>query len=231
MISRSYLNQYFSTMRKAAIALLLLISTCLIYSCEKDKETDKRIPPVTYPNFSKFNVGSYWVYQQFRVDSMGNATPTNDFDSCYVEKDTLINGFSYVKTYRPTQFWPNIPYTIVRDSLHYIVTTGGKVVFSSQDFQTVFYSYYSVLDNGDTMYHATNTMEDKDLSVTTPAGTFITSNFRRTVTYYPPFDYNGKHRYMHMRYAENIGIVIESLPFFSADPNYTERRLVRYHIN
>lgn len=218
-------------MKYLAIVLLSLTFGIFMFSCKKEKETEKSIPPVTYPNYSKFNVGSYWIYQQFKVDSLGNAIPTNVFDSCFVEKDTLINGQSYVKTYWPTQFWPHYPFIIVRDSLHYIVSSNGAILFSSQDFHTVFSMDYSIIPDFDTLYQVITKMEDKDISVVTPAGTFVTSDYRKTFNYYPGLDFNGKHRIMHKRYAENVGVITETLLFYTSDPTYTERRLVRYHIN
>jgi len=117
---------------------------------------------------------------------------------------------------------------LTRDSLHYIVELGGEIVFSSEDFQTIFKSYYNVLGI-DTIYQVIKRMANKDVTVNTPAGTFITSDYVQEYYYhFPTFD---NPRVMHKRYAENIGIVIEIIPFFSSNPNYTERRMIRYHLN
>jgi hypothetical protein len=218
-------------MKNVAIFLSVLVLSIMIYSCKKEKNAES----TTYPNYVRFNAGSYWIYRQFVVDSSGNATPTNYYDSCFVEKDTLINGQTFFKYYRPVPY--NTPYEsgymYLRDSLHYIVGPNGFILFSSQDFQTIFDSHYYIIPDSpnDTMCHVITKMEDKNVPVSTPAGTFITSDYRKTYTMYPKWAIAGNPRYIHTRYAVNIGIVTETFPFFTADPNYIERRLLRYHIN
>jgi hypothetical protein len=201
----------------------------IMYSCKHDKAAEPATP-VVYPNFSKFKAGSYWVYQRFTVDSSGNATATNVYDSCYVEKDTIINNKSYVKMYHPNPYNPYYNYLIIRDSLHYIVSVSGEILFSSQDFQTVFKTWY-VVTPVDTVCRITAKMTDKDLPVSVPAGTFTTSDYQQTFSMYPMYLFAGNPRYQNTRYAENTGIIIETLPFFVSIPTYTERRLLRYHIN
>ena len=209
--------------------LSILEITVLINSCKKDNAEKNN--NTTYPNFSRFDAGSYWIYQRFNIDSSGYATPTEVYDSCYVEKDTIINSKTYVKTYRPDTYGMNSNYSIVRDSLHYIVSVSGKIYFSSQDFQTVFESKYFKTIDDDTICLITSKMADKDLSVDTPAGTFTTSDFLKTYHMYPNWSFAGNPRFTHTRFAENVGIVVETLPFFTSSPNYIERRLLHYHVN
>ena len=78
------------------ITFPFLVISCvslLICSCEKpDDDNDPITPaPLVYDNYSQLKVGNYWIYQRFEVDSLGIGTPTSVYDSCYVEKDTLIN--------------------------------------------------------------------------------------------------------------------------------------------
>ena len=74
-------------------------------------------------------------------------------------------------------------------------------------------------------------MGEPNLSVTTPAGTFTTLTTKDTYLMYPNWIFAGDLRFVNTRYTENIGIVIETLPFFASVPNYIERRLIRYQIN
>lgn len=48
---------------------------------------------------------------------------------------------------------------------------------------------------------------------------------------YPKWSSKGNLRHVDTRYAENVGIVSETLPFFVNNPNYIQRRLVRYKLN
>jgi hypothetical protein len=213
------------------IKLLLSLSAIALFlgSCKQDESA----PPATYPDYGRLQVGNYWIYQRFVVDTLGNATPTAVFDSCYVEKDTLINGNTFAKICKPWPWGtsPKQEFEYLRDSLHYLIDPSGRVRFSSEDFITVFYDYISVKpDDGDTVYRSTVKMEEKDLLITTPAGDFSTSNYKTTYKMYPPYNVYSIYRYSHKRYAKDIGLIMETLPIFASVPTTMERRLVRYYV-
>lgn len=85
-------------MKNLPVFLSLLLMTCVFAACKKDKPIEPiPTPPVTYPDYSQLKIGNYWVYQHFNIDTNGNAFPLNTFDTCYVEKDTMINGLIYYK--------------------------------------------------------------------------------------------------------------------------------------
>jgi hypothetical protein len=221
-------------MKKLKFCLPVIALTVFIFSCKKDKDEVPALTPgtaPTYPDYSQLKVGNYWVYELFDVDSSGNATTMNNYDSCYVEKDTLINNAVYYKMWRSGVFFPNWGFWLVRDSLHYVVTSSGKILFSSKDFTTVFDSYYITAGPGDTVAYTVVKMEDQYAIVNTPAGDFPTLDSRLTYYMYPNWSFNGSVRPQHTRYARNLGIVIETLPIYSSQPNYIERRLIRYHLN
>lgn len=213
-------------MKRPAGYLVFIALAISVYSCKKDKETE-----ATYPNYSQFKAGSYWVYQRFNIDSSGNEEATNLYDSCYVVKDTIINNQTYVKTCRTLPYLPMAArYTYTRDSLHYVLSSNGFLLFSSRDYETPLADQYSITSSNDTVFHVVKKMTDKDLLVVTPAGTFKTSDALETYTLYPLLNDVLSPRYKHNRYAENIGIVVETIPFYTSDPNTVERRLVRYHV-
>jgi hypothetical protein len=215
----------------------IILGTALLYftACKKNKKTEPECLPVaevSYPNYAQLKVGNYWIYQHYTVDSLGNGVATNVFDSCYVQKDTLINGNKYYKQFRPDYVGPNWIYT--RDSLHYIITTSSQIIFSSSDMNRVFNSDYATHENNgvlDTIYFSTAKMTDIDYIKNTPAGDFKTINFKLNFRMFEGWNQNGLNRPLNTRYAKNVGIVSETLPFYNSVPNYTERRLVRYKIN
>lgn len=218
-------------MKQKTLIVSVALMTLLVYACKKDNDTAPA-PNAGYPNFSQLKVGNYWVYEQFDIDTAGSATPKNIFDSCYVEKDTVINSKTYFKIVKPKPYTPNqVDISFQRDSLHYIVNSNGKILFSSQDFSTVFDLNYIMAGPNDTVCKIVKQMGDKNLTVTTPAGTFTTSTAKESYFMYPNWALAGNPRYLNTRYAASIGIVIETLPFFTSIPNYIERRLVRYQIN
>jgi hypothetical protein len=213
-------------MKRNAFISFGIFLTFFFSSCKKDSSTT-----TTYPNFSQLKVGNYWVYERFNVDSSGNATAIGIFDSCYVEKDTLINNTLYFKVIRPEVAGSNYSDKFVRDSLHYLVNNVGQILFSSQNFTDTFYNYYVTAGATDTVCEVFVKMADKNLSVNSPAAQFQTYSFKQTFKMYPNWSANGNPRNIDTRYAENIGIVSETLPFPATNPNYIQRRLVRYKLN
>ncbi len=218
------------TIQKLKLVLLSISLTLFIFSCKDDD--DKTPTPVVYDNYTQLKVGNYWIYQRFDIDSSGTATPTAEYDSCYIEKDTLIAGFTYYKMVRPSPFFSTQSVYYLKDSLHYLVEAGGNILFSSIDFTTVFdVSYIMASAPNDTVCRIERKMTEQNLFASTPNGTFQTSNYQSKYFMYPNWTSAGAQRYMNTRYAKDVGIVIETLPFFASTPNSVERRLVSYHLN
>ena len=190
---------------KNKIALLaLFIVMLLIAACNKDKVDNT--PLTNYPNYTQLKVGNYWIYERFEIDTLGNTISSqNIFDSAYIQKDTLINSLTYFKLLTPNQF-ANVDILFLRDSLHYLVNSKGKILFSSQDFTTIFSSSYTLI-NSDTVCLIEEKMTDNNTPFSTPSGTFTTANFKATYNMYPNFTWHGTQRYCNTRYAQNVGLV------------------------
>src|SRR5688572_1824471 len=79
--------------------LLLFVMAAFAISCDDDEDDNctPNPPNIVYSDYSQLKVGNYWIYQRFNFDFAGNETATMTFDSCYVEKDTVINNVAYVK--------------------------------------------------------------------------------------------------------------------------------------
>lgn len=216
---------------KTNFIYISILYTILISACSKDKalEQIETHDSPDYPNYSKHNVGNYWIYQHFNVDTNGNAIPKDKFDSCYVQKDTIINNKKYFKIIRPNPFQTS-QVSIERDSLHYIVNNYGEILFSSQDFTTLFRSYYEIAPFNDTICYVRKKMDQDKIVTTVPAGNFLNINSQEVFTMYPSYSNAGKQRTKNIRYAKNVGIILETLPFFLSNPNYIEKRLVRYSV-
>lgn len=208
------------------IFLIALISMALMSACKKEESNSEP----KYPDYGCLKVGNYWIYERFVVDTFGVAVTLNQFDSCYVEKDTLINGETYAKIARPHLYKDEMVFTYLRDSLHYLVDNNGMIRFSSIDTSTVFFTHYSIISNGDTIYKLTVKMDDINQRIVVPAGEFTTMNYKATYKMKPSFG-PLPIRIAHMRYAKDVGLVVETLPMFASIPTTTERRLVRYYIN
>ena len=228
---------------KNIIRFIIIVITISLYSCKKDEKGEpvEETPSpssTSYPNYSNLKVGNYWIYQRFEIDAFGNATPLSIIDSCYIEKDTMMNGNLYYKYVSPdfsNSVSPNVSSALVaeyyRDSLSYLITNYGRIEFSSQDFSTIFKSGYQVVNLNDTVCRYEYKMGDQNANVTTPSGTYNSSSFKETYYMYPNFNSAGTIRSRNTRYAENIGKVTQEWYFFVSVTTKWERRLIRYHLN
>lgn len=180
-------------------------------------------------DWGQLKVGNYWIYQRYRTDTAGVETPLGIFDSCYVAGDTVITGITYYKMVRPTYGSPGPQISYLRESGQYLVNHLGRILFATDEFGTIFQEGY-ITSGPDTIAHQTEYMTDEGLTVGTPAGMFTTKSFVQHydvsptwVVHYSQFD-------QYARYAEGVGIVRETLPFFLSSPFIIDRRLVSYHL-
>ena len=143
---------------------LVFITISLFFvACKKEKNTNSENssgqPGYTYAA----SVGSYWVYDRYVVDSLGNETlvPATH-DSITVIGDTIANGKTYFKF--KGEIWGNGNLiTFQRDSSGYIVDIHGTIIYS---FNNVSAQLSSSSDN--TYTYATGL--ENNSSVTTAFG-------------------------------------------------------------
>lgn len=216
-------------MQKLLIVFITLSILC--FSCKKEKpqtpEPTPKIDDIIYLNYAHLKPGNYWVYQVFEVDTLGNATATSQYDSVFVSKDTVINGKTYAVKVDP--LYNN---TYLRDSLHYIVNSFGRIVFSSVDFYATFSTNYFIWTGStDTVAYIHTYMTDKDKDVTVPAGSFKTVARNEHWFMFPGYRNGGIIIEQKTKYNIDIGIVSEALPFIFHNAYLrNERRLVRYFV-
>lgn len=207
----------------------LLSVAGFLFACKKDSITEV----ATYENYGNLTPGNYWVYDRYYVHADGSLQIIpNQTDSNYVEKDTLINGNIYHKLMAASnELIPNtyVP-QFLRDSLHYIVDWRGQIQFSAENFTDTFSSSLLILklDLPDTIGHIFAQMADDGFLVTTPAGEFVTKNYRQTYAMWPKYQAHGADRYLHRRYAKDVGVVEETICFFIASPRSMVRILRSY---
>lgn len=174
------------------------------------------------------------MYEEYQIDSNGNAASMGMTDSSYVEKDTVINNNTYHKYVDISLFLNTTSVSYLRDSLSYTVNSSGLIVFSSDDFSHIFREIPFTNPNAgvtDTV-PVFEQMAYKDSSVTVPAGTFITSTFRRLFdfTSSSSVHYRLGNREYDYKYSRNMGIVSETMGFYTNIPGYMEKRLIRFHV-
>ena len=216
-----------NTISKLAIFIIALGT---IAACKKDESNDPT-PPTPTANYTQLKVGNYWIYERIKTDLFGNVTFLGTIDSCYVMADSTINGNTYHKYIAPG--YPTLADSIyfLRDSSSCLVSASGEILFSFNNFSTTFEDYYSFVNVTDTLCHITTYMTDKDSVITVPAGNFTTSNFQKQYIMYPPYNTAGTYRYINNRFADGVGLIKQTLPFFASSPDITEKVLIRHHVN
>lgn len=208
--------------------IFLVVTLFVLSSCKKKQKPIVIEEPTGtfYADYARLKVGNYWIYERYKLDTTGNAIALGIYDTCFVEKDTIINEKRYFKYVRPLYGSSALSTAYLRDSADCIVTDQGRIVFSSQVFNHVFRTF----QDPSGWYELQEWMVDKDLNITVPAGTYTTRNFQQIFNMAENFQQFGDKRYTNTRYAVNIGIISETLPLYISTPDIMERRLREYHV-
>ncbi len=195
----------------------------LFFSCKNDD--DATGGPVQQSNYTPLTIGSYWVYDWVREDTLGNQTMMSQVDTMTVVGDTVLNGVEYAVLEGTFLGGPQTKFQ--RDSIGYLVNSNGAILFDSNNSTNLIFS--------DTIFAGPSPhvfmeyrMEGVITSVDVPAGIFQCVNYQGTII---PADPNHPHgtRITNQYYAEDIGLVRSRMFFFNS-PDYIVSRLVAYHI-
>ena len=184
-------------MRNMAFVIIAVL-TVMAISCKKD--TGDPIPVAKFDYF-KLNVGNYWIYQGFRIDTNGVVSPTTNYDSAYIEKDTIIRGLNYSKLIENPIALSSFKVTsYLRDSSGYLVNSTGQVRSSDINFTEII-----ALDSSNLLlYKGYRQMTGKDSLVTVPSGAFKSITSRVKVVPSEPNIGNHPIRYYYDVYGKGV---------------------------
>ncbi|MBD3638846.1 MAG: hypothetical protein HUJ25_15950 [Crocinitomicaceae bacterium] len=211
------------------VSYLVILTGLVFLSCRKDPKIEIEVPYEPEPIELVTTPGSWWKYEWYRVDNYGNETFLGEQDCVFVVGDTLINGDLYTH-YSGDVFNFSTPYNLYwRDSLHYIVTSTGTLLFSTFEQLDTLWTNTGPMHS---VYALTNGTKSQ---VTVPAGNFMA--YDREVHYYntdgTPFTACDSIWVKHSRFTNGIGIISETTGFLSLIQDYCqydEKRLVEYYI-
>jgi hypothetical protein len=218
----------FQKMIVCAIALLIFGTACKKSSTRPQQPAPDTTTNVVYADYMDAHPGNYWIYQYFWVDINGAAIALH-FDSVYVANDTVIGR----KKYHRLKGSNSSP-SVFRDSLHYVVDDRGNIIFSSEDFSTVFNEHWYASHliappPDDTVALVKSFIGDKDLVIEVPAGSFTTTAYLRQFNFSYPYNTKfGAKKNLARRYARNVGMIQEQQTISIFTGEILERRLVRY---
>lgn len=206
---------------------------CILSSCKKDKQEETTPPANNGGNTSAkyalpITTGSWWVYEEVKLDSNFNYVSTYGVDSVYVSGDTVVNGITF-KLFKSVTLSGNtlLDYQyhnkLVRDSAGYLGDANGWFMLHDNFTDTLKVDSFNA-----SIYTAYYKMAHKDSIVSTPAGSFPTVDLKGDVYAVPGYPW-AIPRHNHRLFAHNVGEV-KNITYFFSQPDYIERRLVSYYI-
>lgn len=223
-------------MKNLFVLLPLAIFSLMLASCEK--EPVEHTQPESVLKYYPLSIGNYWVYQNYKIDSLGNEEVFPWTDSIVIEQDSMINGNTYyvLINYPNGRTASNQIQGILRDSATYIVDQNGNRIISTSDFGSVLRTRIIAFE-GDTLVKSEYLMDSLKTSQTVPAGNFDALD--RIANHYLYYYQNNeltdqKEVALKDYYGYGIGPVSLSYTYvdnyFRTKETY-ERRLTKYHIN
>lgn len=201
------------------VFLILTLIGLGITSCKKD-DSENKLTPIPASDYMQLEIGNYWIYEWYNIDSSGNANLMATSDSSIISGDTLIRGLVFYKKL----IFQNENYAeFIRDSSGYLVDHEGIIRFSDHDFTNILLVKEIIPDLATVEYQ----MANKDSLISISLGTYPTYDFRGTVIPLNP-QYPYGINYTHNFYADGMGLIKTSSYYFSNPNLRVERRLIRY---
>lgn len=212
--------------------MFFIITIATLAGCKKKADLLVITPPAHTPKYFPLTPGSYWIYRRAWKDTTGADLANNpiEFDSCYVEKDTIIDFVKYAKFYSVNAYG-SAQVLYLKDSFGYIVDHWGSVFLTDLSRSGILPTSYMGYSAGDTLCKITAQIAPGHVLISTPAGSFITRDISRTRTFAPwhPDHYTPK--VCHTYYADSIGLIFQQSPGYAeGSGEYLEQQLVRYHV-
>ncbi len=217
-------------MKNLFVFFAIAFSLLLVSSCCKDDNDIDTTPQVSQLQHLPLKTGNYWVYNTYKIDTLGNETIISTVDSTIISGDTIINGLTYYILKGNYAGGRIRILDILRDSSGYLVNDEGEIKFSEDNFTDTL--SITNVTFGDSTYTTTYyKMEKHNAPVTVPAGTFDdVLNYKGTIKFYRASNpiYKDKNTF----YAKDIGLILDTFYYGSEAHSYRyERRLVRYNVN
>lgn len=220
--------------------ILYYIATVMLFSLNSCKTENEPVIE-TQEVYLPMSVGNYWIYQHYKIDSLGNETPLrNTFDSLYIVKDSVINGKRYY-AFKNSEYFGKLQ-GLYRDSCGYLVKSTGEIYFSATNFTDTIdydYVYNKEYDPKRLLFYLLKTkMNPVKQAVSTPSGNYYTLMSNGFLTFYY-YDELGNitdtiNTSLNTYFAPNIGMVLDTYRYYSGtkqDKIKMERRLLRFKIN
>jgi hypothetical protein len=207
-------------------------ATLTILSCNRsDDETTTPAGPWG-ANYLPAYPGNYWVYGHYRIDTLGNETLQNTYDSLAVTGKASIDGQHYIVFEGTWMSGPDPMDTVMllRDSAGCYVDPDGVIHFSYMNFTDTLHTHYGVFNAGDTLFAVWKKMENEPQWVKVDAGSFEALNYKETVFTYEPNTGVPAFRHENTLFSKHVGMILDTYHYLGSPVRF-ERRLLRYHVS
>ena len=214
----------------------VMLFCCLMaffFSCKKDRSMNEPEAPAPSVNSTgsvlPLAVGNYWIYQKSLDDSIGTYTLQNEFDSVYVEKDSMMMNEHYFKlshTNYSFDYYFNFGHSVwVKDSLGYLVNYPHHVLLDTVHLLDTL----SSISYGGGQYGklVPDTFLNRNFYIGNYSGFWMRQCFLYPMAYN---HFNGT--YCYQAFVKNIGLVRARM-LYTGSPYHTmfSHHLIRYHAN
>lgn len=213
-----------------AIAMLLSFNSC---------KTENELVIMMQEVYLPMSVGNYWIYQHYIIDSLGNESLYNIYDSVYIVKDSIINNKRYYEFDNSIYF--NKFKGLYSDSSGYIVKSTGEILFSATNFTDTIhcdYFYNHEYRQNRLLFAVLKTkMNPVKQIVNTPSNNYNTLMLNGFLSFYY-YDNLGRvtdtlNTFQNTYFAPNVGMVKDTYRYYletKRDKIKIERRLLRFKI-
>ncbi|MGB0404194.1 MAG: hypothetical protein ACPGEG_08865 [Salibacteraceae bacterium] len=198
-----------------------------ISSCKKDKVLEPNCESDLDSNYFPLSVGSYWVYDSYKIDSLGNEVKEKYQGRIEVVSEINIGGINYKSLYAEGIYLGKTNPLHVRDSSGYIVSDQGEVLMSYRHFNKVLESGIDSTSQGEIIVRKSSVMYENQIK-STALGTYGTLENKMSFMLYEK--YPGASSTF---YANGVGIFIKQVHYthpWINEKSYLEYRLVDYRI-
>ncbi|MCF8367948.1 MAG: hypothetical protein K9G76_02820 [Bacteroidales bacterium] len=216
---------------KRVIFLFLPALILVFTSCSRDEDTTINQPETT-DSYIPLHIGNYWVFDQYKIDTLGIETLMDTYDSLVITGVESINGKSYYVFEGTWLSGPELTDTVymLRDSSGYCVDPLGWIHFTDQNFVDTLETFTMVSLNNDTLYESYYKVLPDPQIVSVPAGEFEALNYQGTIFTHNPNQGVPPFRYKDQYFTNNVGMVLDTY-FYLGSPVKMERRLKNYFID
>ena len=217
--------------------ILLFVVAMVAMACQKDElPVEPGNPTEPEVNYYPLTVGSYWVYQMYKIDSSGVENEINRKDSTIITGDTIINGKTYSVFEKNNSSGGNSNFEseyYIRDSSGYIVGNDGSIVMSFFNFTDTLSQGEMHANNNDPtspiLFSYSSIMETVENPISVPAGDFEVINHKSTIFANENFPVTNP-RYSNTYYSDGVGQILRTNFFINTDRFEFQWRLTDYFI-